>query len=543
MPERSESPCSVFISYHEADRPWVDRWLLPRLERHGIIALVDYRDFPIGAPRLQNIEQAVDASARTIVVLSPEWVQSEWNAFEALLVQTQDPAARRRKLLPIVLRPTDLPPSLSTLEKLDLTAERHWEQQFPRLVRAIQDSVPVPFPVTARQVGDLAAWARWAQRYRGPLRRGLALALIAWCLLFALLQWPPFQPRTGWQALGGLPVRGAWRLAHAGSTLLISTDTDFLGCKALDTGLWRSTDGARSWAAITAPLEFERPGQGCVLASVVDFAAVASPRIYGATSDVGLLASADAGQSWRRIETDALPQRLTGVAVAPEDAGRIFVSAREGGLYRSTDAGRTWRRLDGAGACAGRSLPASLRVGAILTAADRVYIGSPDVHERDPRPDAGLYVSHDGGDCWQRIHDAEGRYRYRALAAAPNPSDGLLALTFDAHAASGAASVHLWLLHETPGQQRILWESRHTAVALEVVAALAPTWYVVTDLGEIFRGGLTQAGSEALPRIPQCALSCVTDLTSDFVSGPPLLLAQGRVLRLGTVPWYRRVWP
>ena len=118
-----------------------------------------------------------------------------------------------------------------------------------------------------------------------------------------------------------------------------------------------------------------------------------------------------------------------------------------------------------------------------------------------------------------------------------------MALTFDAHAASGAASVHLWLLHETPGQQRILWESRHTAVALEVVAALAPTWYVVTDLGEIFRGGLTQAGSEALPRIPQCALSCVTDLTSDFVSGPPLLLAQGRVLRLGTVPWYRRVWP
>ena len=94
----------VFISYSLADRDWVEAELLPRLEQAGVRVAIDYRDFIVGKPLIENIEAAVDASRRTIVVLSPEWVASEWNAFEALLIRTQDPAVTRRKLLPLRIR-------------------------------------------------------------------------------------------------------------------------------------------------------------------------------------------------------------------------------------------------------------------------------------------------------------------------------------------------------------------------------------------------------------------------------------------------------
>ncbi|MFL5802448.1 MAG: toll/interleukin-1 receptor domain-containing protein, partial [Roseiflexaceae bacterium] len=69
MAERTDEAYDVFVSYSPADQAWVRGELLPRLEGAGLRALVDYRDFAIGAPTQANIEQAVERSRKTLLVL------------------------------------------------------------------------------------------------------------------------------------------------------------------------------------------------------------------------------------------------------------------------------------------------------------------------------------------------------------------------------------------------------------------------------------------------------------------------------------------
>jgi hypothetical protein len=121
MAKQSAYQYDVFISYSQGDREWVDKWLLPRLEQAGLRVTVDYRDFIVGMPRVENVERAIQNSRRTIVVLTPGWLDSEWNAFEALLLRTMDPAARQRKLLPVLLKPCCKSTELSRVSK-----ERKW---------------------------------------------------------------------------------------------------------------------------------------------------------------------------------------------------------------------------------------------------------------------------------------------------------------------------------------------------------------------------------------------------------------------------------
>lgn len=556
MRRQADPLYDVFISYSPEDQAWVHDWLLSRLEATNLRVAIDFRDFVIGMPRIENIERAIENSRRTVVVLTPEWLDSEWNAFEALLLRAADPAARRRKLLPLLLKPCDLPKTITALklEPADFRQSRNWERQFKRLRRDIEDTIPVPFPLTKEGAGGLWQWKRWLRRYRREIRRAVLIAFVVWLTASLILQLPPFDSQMGWQALG-FDVKGAWRLTRAENVLLVSTSTNFLGCNPADTGdtgLWRSTDQGVTWEMIAAPLEFERPSQGCVLAAIVAFAhATAYPRrIYAATTDVGLLRSDDAGENWTRIGSDILPVSLKQVVVTSTDPDRVFVAANPTGLYRSLNGGDSWRQLDGADTCTVDSqeesaLPVSFSAGAMATRADAVYVGTDSGLEA-PGPQGGLYVSRDDGNCWRRVDGTGQRYSYVALVVVPDATDQLLVLAFDHYQTEGKPPLYLWLIQADQGRIKVLSEFVHSVGALFAEQGTPPRWYVVTDIGEVFTGvtGTTDA-TESLPGIPSCAIppTCFTDLTPDFQPGPPLLLANNHVYRLGVVPWYRRLWP
>jgi hypothetical protein len=133
----------VFISYNHQNSDWVRKALLPRLEREGLRVCVDYRDFEIGAPSLVNIENAVELSRKTLLVLTPDWIASQWTEFEALLIQTKDPAGRGRRILPLMVESCQLPDRLQVFTYLDLTNPGEFDFQMQRLVAAIR-STPLP---------------------------------------------------------------------------------------------------------------------------------------------------------------------------------------------------------------------------------------------------------------------------------------------------------------------------------------------------------------------------------------------------------------
>ncbi len=143
-PPAAEPAADVFVSYHPADKAWVRGELLPRLDRAGLRYLVDYRDFAIGAPKIVNIENAVAGSRHTLIVVTPDWLASDWNSFQGLLASSADPAGVERKLLPLILKPARLPARIAYLEAIDLTDEHERAFQMDRLIRGLTVKAPEP---------------------------------------------------------------------------------------------------------------------------------------------------------------------------------------------------------------------------------------------------------------------------------------------------------------------------------------------------------------------------------------------------------------
>lgn len=144
---RDEFSYDVFISYSHVDRKWVWDELLPRLEKARLRTCIDQRDFEIGVPSLVNIERAVDDSRHTLIVLTPDWLKSEWTEFESLLVGTADPAGRRRKLIPLMLKPCSLPPRIAMLTYADFTRRSDREAEMTRLVKSLRSLVESGTPL------------------------------------------------------------------------------------------------------------------------------------------------------------------------------------------------------------------------------------------------------------------------------------------------------------------------------------------------------------------------------------------------------------
>ncbi len=127
----------VFVSCSPADRAWVRDELLPYLEEAKLKICVADRDFEIGRPVLDNIEQAVDHSRHTLMILTPAWLKSQRSQFESLLVGTADPAGRQRKLLPLLLKRCKLPPHIHMLTYADFTDPSRRGEEMAHLLRAL----------------------------------------------------------------------------------------------------------------------------------------------------------------------------------------------------------------------------------------------------------------------------------------------------------------------------------------------------------------------------------------------------------------------
>ncbi len=70
-------------------------------------------------------------------------------------------------------------------------------------------------------------------------------------------------------------------------------------------------------------------------------------RFAAAATDDGLYRSTDGGKTWTRLTGGGLPEGITGrigLAVAPSDPNRVYalIESKHGILWRSDDDGTTW---------------------------------------------------------------------------------------------------------------------------------------------------------------------------------------------------------
>ncbi len=128
----------AFVAHnHAADIRWVLDKLLPKVEREWQLKLcVGYRDFIPGVPIAENIDDAIDNSRKTILVLTPGFAKSEWCDFEMHMALYRG----RTSLVMCYVSDSEVQDMVSTLRglmrttnyiewgKTDIEHERFWQR-------------------------------------------------------------------------------------------------------------------------------------------------------------------------------------------------------------------------------------------------------------------------------------------------------------------------------------------------------------------------------------------------------------------------------
>ncbi len=151
MSTETEHTYDAFISYSHVDKTWVRGTLLPHLERAGLKTFIDHRDFEPGAPSVAEMRQALLDSRKTLLVLTPAYLQSAWTEFETLMLQALDPANRARRLLPLLKAACELPLNIGYLTYINFTDPEEQDLAWTRLLKAlgVSDEQAPPPPVVA----------------------------------------------------------------------------------------------------------------------------------------------------------------------------------------------------------------------------------------------------------------------------------------------------------------------------------------------------------------------------------------------------------
>jgi len=236
--------------------------------------------------------------------------------------------------------------------------------------------------------------------------------------LFKGMKYRPIGPFRGGRSLTAAGIPGDLNIYYFGST---------------GGGVWKSTDGATTWASV-----FDKQGTssiGSVAVSESDpntiYVGTGEACIRGNISHGdGVYKSVDGGKTWKNVglrDTRAIGK----VIVNPKNSDIVFVAAlghpfgpnTERGIFRTSDGGKNWERV----------LFKDENTGGIDIAFDphnaNILFASLWQARRMPwrlssgGPGSGLYRSNDGGASWKQLQEhglPKGPYGRIGVAVAAN---------------------------------------------------------------------------------------------------------------------------
>jgi hypothetical protein len=108
-----------FVSYTQADRAWAE-WIAWVLEEDGHRVLVQAWDFVPGTNWVHGMQAGVAGAGRTIAVLSPDYLTSQYGSVEWEAAWASDPAGEHRRLLVARVAECERPGLLAGVVGVDL---------------------------------------------------------------------------------------------------------------------------------------------------------------------------------------------------------------------------------------------------------------------------------------------------------------------------------------------------------------------------------------------------------------------------------------
>lgn len=93
-----------FVSYTSADKAWAE-WISYVLEEEGFTVVIQAWDFRPGSNFVLEMQRAATEADRTIMVLSLDYLKSQFASSEWAAAFAQDPEGLKRKLVPVMVQP------------------------------------------------------------------------------------------------------------------------------------------------------------------------------------------------------------------------------------------------------------------------------------------------------------------------------------------------------------------------------------------------------------------------------------------------------
>ncbi|UFW51111.1 MULTISPECIES: toll/interleukin-1 receptor domain-containing protein [Bradyrhizobium] len=152
-----------FISYNKADREWAE-WIAYVLEEEGFSTSVQAWDFRPGKNFVLELQRVAGSADRTIMVLSPDYLVSEFGSPEWAAAFAGDPKGDRAKLLPVMVRPCEPTGMLRQIVRIDLVGQGE-ENARKRLLEGVKEKRGKPdvrpaFPTRAAEDKETAPQPR-----------------------------------------------------------------------------------------------------------------------------------------------------------------------------------------------------------------------------------------------------------------------------------------------------------------------------------------------------------------------------------------------
>ena len=152
-------PYDLFISHAEADRAWVQGYLLDEL---GLTSdrIITPNSFRLGTPLVDELERAIVNSRYIVLVLSPAYLTDQWSLLAQKLTTHLGVVERTERLIPLLLKPCDLPLQIDFRVRLDCTDDSNWGREIGRVrellsqPRVDHKSAPCPYPGMRPFSGD-----------------------------------------------------------------------------------------------------------------------------------------------------------------------------------------------------------------------------------------------------------------------------------------------------------------------------------------------------------------------------------------------------
>jgi hypothetical protein len=131
----------AFVSYRRVppDRDWVEKVLVTGLEGRGLHLCLAHRDFRLGAPRIREMERAVEQSRYTVAVFSKQYLDGAIEEFQALLGQQQAVEGREPRFIPLMREDCLLPLGIRTTERLDVSEQEFEQATLDRLAQRLRE--------------------------------------------------------------------------------------------------------------------------------------------------------------------------------------------------------------------------------------------------------------------------------------------------------------------------------------------------------------------------------------------------------------------